>query len=47
MTENDHFKAQTLLCDAEYMTPAMKDTLWYVRTEVETVKVDMKKVVIP
>eukprot|EP00957_Ditylum_brightwellii_P058393 4428044-Ditylum_brightwellii.AAC.1 len=36
-------KAGSLVSDAEYMSPAMKDSWWYVKSGLEPVKVNMNK----
>eukprot|EP00957_Ditylum_brightwellii_P155527 11838559-Ditylum_brightwellii.AAC.1 len=35
--------AGSLVSDAECMSPAMKDSLWYVKSGLEPVKVNMEK----
>ena len=45
--DNEILREGTLVADAEYMTPASKDSVWYVRNEVEPIKVDVKKLLIP
>eukprot|EP00957_Ditylum_brightwellii_P113547 8657854-Ditylum_brightwellii.AAC.1 len=36
-------KAESFVTDAEYMSPAMKDSLWCVKSGLEPVKVNMNK----
>eukprot|EP00957_Ditylum_brightwellii_P206106 15346847-Ditylum_brightwellii.AAC.1 len=36
-------KAGYLVTDAEFMSPAMKESLWYVKSGLEPVKVNMNK----
>eukprot|EP00957_Ditylum_brightwellii_P172871 13160575-Ditylum_brightwellii.AAC.1 len=36
-------KAGSLVTDAEYMSPLMKESLWYVKSGLEPVKVNMNK----
>ena len=46
LVDNEILKAGSLVTDAEYMSPAMKDSLWYVKSGLEPVKVNMKKVLV-
>eukprot|EP00957_Ditylum_brightwellii_P033904 2569282-Ditylum_brightwellii.AAC.1 len=39
-------KAGSLLTDAEYMSLAMKESLWYAKSGLEPVKVNMNKVLV-
>ena len=45
--DNEILKEGCLVSDAEYLTPAMKDSSWYINSKLDAVKVDMKKVIVP
>eukprot|EP00957_Ditylum_brightwellii_P190803 14525871-Ditylum_brightwellii.AAC.1 len=40
---NEILKAGSLVKDVEYMSPAVKESLWYVKYGLEPVKVNMNK----
>jgi hypothetical protein len=46
LVDNEILKAGSLVVDAEYMSPAMKESLWYVKSGLEPVKVNMNKVLV-
>ena len=46
LVDKEMLKAGSLVTDAEYMSPAMKDSLWYVKSGLESVKVNMNKVLV-
>eukprot|EP00957_Ditylum_brightwellii_P187921 14308026-Ditylum_brightwellii.AAC.1 len=39
-------KAGSLVTDVEYMSPAMKESLWYDKSGIDSVKVNMGKVLV-
>eukprot|EP00957_Ditylum_brightwellii_P068870 5227705-Ditylum_brightwellii.AAC.1 len=39
-------KTGSLVTNVEYISPAMKDSLWYVKSGIESVKLNMNKVLI-
>eukprot|EP00957_Ditylum_brightwellii_P201139 15324217-Ditylum_brightwellii.AAC.1 len=44
IVDNELLKSGTLAFDAEYMSPVMKDSMWYVKSGIESVKVNMERV---
>ena len=46
LVANKILKAGSLVTDAEYMSPAMKENVWYVKSGLESVKVSMNKVLV-
>eukprot|EP00957_Ditylum_brightwellii_P166066 12643458-Ditylum_brightwellii.AAC.1 len=43
IADKEMLKAGSLVTDAEYMSPAMKDSLWYAKSGLEPVKLNMNK----
>eukprot|EP00957_Ditylum_brightwellii_P114556 8734843-Ditylum_brightwellii.AAC.1 len=43
IVDNEILKAGSLVTDAEYKSPAMKDSLWCVKSGLKSVKVNMNK----
>eukprot|EP00957_Ditylum_brightwellii_P209595 15362401-Ditylum_brightwellii.AAC.1 len=43
LVDKETLKAGSLVTDAEYMSLAMKDSLWYVKSGLELVKINMNK----
>ena len=46
LVDNEILKAGSLVIDAEYMSPAIKESLWYVKSGLESVKVNINKVLV-
>eukprot|EP00957_Ditylum_brightwellii_P098591 7510287-Ditylum_brightwellii.AAC.1 len=46
IVDNELMKSGTLVSDAEYMSPAMKYSKWYVKLGIETVIVSMENVLV-
>eukprot|EP00957_Ditylum_brightwellii_P173424 13204380-Ditylum_brightwellii.AAC.1 len=43
IVDNEILKAGSLVSDAEYMSPAVKDSLWHIKSVLKSVKVNMNK----
>eukprot|EP00957_Ditylum_brightwellii_P099807 7603401-Ditylum_brightwellii.AAC.1 len=41
IVDNELLKSGTLVSDAEYMSPAIKDSMWYVKSRIKAVNINM------
>eukprot|EP00957_Ditylum_brightwellii_P149259 11366809-Ditylum_brightwellii.AAC.1 len=46
IVDNELLKSETLVSDAEYMSPVIKDSMWCVKSGIESVKVNIENVLV-